>query len=85
MQMNENMRTIYANMKAKTDEIKKIPVDDEHEETLKTALDELDEAKVINSPVLIEGRPKQLTAPELVDSVEVELIDALELDEVEGA
>lgn len=48
-------------------------------------LDELDEAKVINSPVLIEGRPKQLTAPELVDSVEVELIDALELDEVEGA
>lgn len=42
MQMNENMRTIYANMKAKTDEIKKIPVDDEHEETLKTALDELD-------------------------------------------
>lgn len=42
MQMNENMRTIYTNMKAKNDEITKIPVDDAHAEALTKALDELD-------------------------------------------
>lgn len=42
MQMNENMRTIYANMKAKNAEIATIPVDDEHEAALTKALDELE-------------------------------------------
>lgn len=43
-------------------------------------LDDLDESKVIAEPKLIESRPKQLTAPELAEAVEVELIEDFELD-----
>ncbi|HWK20260.1 MAG TPA: DNA recombination protein RmuC [Microbacteriaceae bacterium] len=43
-------------------------------------LDDLDESKVIAEPKLIETRPKQLTAPELAEAVEVELIEDFELD-----
>lgn len=56
-------------------------------------LDELDEAKVIAQPKYIENRPKQLTAPELAESVqfeveadvEVEVETKVELVEVESA
>lgn len=43
-------------------------------------LDELDESKVLAEPRFIENRPKQLTAPELAEAVEVELIEDLELE-----
>jgi len=38
-------------------------------------LDDLDESKVIAEAKLIESRPKQLTAPELADAVDAELIE----------
>ena len=43
-------------------------------------LDDLDESRVIAEPRLIETRPKPLTAPELAEAVEVELIEGFELD-----
>lgn len=43
-------------------------------------LDDLDESKVLAEPKLIETRPRQLTAPELIDTVEAEVIEVFELD-----